>query len=353
MAEAFRLPPAPAHTLKEFDPAGPVLVVLPARTLGRGEVDVLRVARELVVAAAGEREIIALWPHADLTAADAAEALQGVDRVLSPVPTGEGAEHLAALLDASVPQAVADATFAAAHEVHPAVVLLASGAAATETAGQVAVRLGSGAMVDAGVLEPSEGGLRVTRTVLDATWTTQAEMHRGVGVVTVQYGATVTGAEGTGDAAGGLPEIVELPVLASPATGAITLIEHTAPEGAQPLSGAERVVVVGRGVEGDLTLANKLAERFGAAMGATRDATDRGWLPRETQIGQSGVVISPRLYIGIGLSGQIHHTLGIMGSQHIVAVCDDPDAPIFEIADFGVVGDLNNVVPQLLEALDA
>ena len=80
-------------------------------------------------------------------------------------------------------------------------------------------------------------------------------------------------------------------------------------------------------------------------------ASDEGWVPRAIQIGQTGVSVAPRLYVGLGVSGAVHHTVGMQSAQHIVVVNDDPDAPIFEIADFGVVGDLFEVVPQAIEAL--
>ena len=92
---------------------------------------------------------------------------------------------------------------------------------------------------------------------------------------------------------------------------------------------------------------------LGGAVGATRVATDEGWIGHDAQIGQTGVTISPRLYIGVGVSGAVHHRGGMQASGTIVAINSDPDAPIFEIADFGIVGDLNAVLPQLTQALRA
>ena len=350
-------PPDSSDVHLEAAPDGPVLVLLPARDLDRPEVDLLRVACELA-ASTGNREVVALWPHVDADPQHAATAatLGGVHRLLRPVAQGEGAEHLTELLAASVPQAVADAAVTAAHEVRPSLILAAAGVSATDTAGLLAVRLGSAAIVDGAVLDPSPDGLRITRRVLDSTWTTIAEFDGGIGVVTVQFGARVgvedaAGAPDTSGTIGTGPEVVELQVTASPATLAIALTAHTATEGVQSLSGAERVVVAGRGTRGDLTLTEELAAELDAALGATRVVTDQGWAPRELQVGQSGVVISPRLYLGLGASGQIHHTMGIMGAQYITAICDDPGAPIFEIADYGIVGDIDTVVPQLLESL--
>ena len=100
------------------------------------------------------------------------------------------------------------------------------------------------------------------------------------------------------------------------------------------------------GTEGDFGPLEDLADELGAAIGATRVATDEGWIAREAQVGQTGVTVSPRLYIGAGVSGAVHHRGGMQAAGTIVAVNNDPDAPIFEIADYGIVGDLFAVLPQ-------
>ena len=112
------------------------------------------------------------------------------------------------------------------------------------------------------------------------------------------------------------------------------------------LGSASIVVVGGRGTEGDFSVVEELADVLGGAVGATRVATDEGWIGHDAQIGQTGVTIAPRLYVGVGVSGAVHHRGGMQASGTIVAVNSDPDAPIFEIADFGVIGDLFTVVPQ-------
>ena len=104
-------------------------------------------------------------------------------------------------------------------------------------------------------------------------------------------------------------------------------------------------------MDGDFDLVRSLAEPLNAAVGATRVACDEGWIERSAQIGQTGETVSPRLYIGLGVSGAVHHTSGIQGAGTVVAICDDSEAPIFEMADFGVVGDVTEVVPQLVEEL--
>jgi electron transfer flavoprotein alpha subunit len=119
------------------------------------------------------------------------------------------------------------------------------------------------------------------------------------------------------------------------------------------LSQAERIVAVGRGIKGQehLPLAQKLAAAFGAELAASRPICDAGWLPMERQVGSSGQTVAPKLYLALGISGAIQHLVGMKGSSTIAAVNKDPDAPIFEVADYGIVGDLFEIVPALIEAL--
>jgi electron transfer flavoprotein alpha subunit len=119
------------------------------------------------------------------------------------------------------------------------------------------------------------------------------------------------------------------------------------------LSQAERIVAVGRGIKGQehLQLAEQLAKAMGAELAASRPICDAGWLPMDRQIGSSGQTVAPKLYVALGISGAIQHLVGMKGSRTIVAVNKDPEAPIFEIADYGIVGDLFEVVPALIAAL--
>jgi electron transfer flavoprotein alpha subunit len=120
------------------------------------------------------------------------------------------------------------------------------------------------------------------------------------------------------------------------------------------LSQAERIVAVGRGIKGQehLQLAQQLAQAMGAEIAASRPICDAGWLPMDRQIGSSGQTVAPKLYVALGISGAIQHLVGMKGSRTIVAVNKDPEAPIFEIADYGIVGDLFEVVPALISALN-
>jgi electron transfer flavoprotein alpha subunit len=119
------------------------------------------------------------------------------------------------------------------------------------------------------------------------------------------------------------------------------------------LSQAERIVAVGRGIKGQehLQLAQQLAGAMGAELAASRPICDAGWLPMDRQIGSSGQTVAPKLYVALGISGAIQHLVGMKGSRTIVAINKDPEAPIFEIADYGIVGDLFEIVPAMIEAL--
>ncbi len=119
------------------------------------------------------------------------------------------------------------------------------------------------------------------------------------------------------------------------------------------LSQAERIVSIGRGIKGEehIALAKQLAEALGAELAASRPICDSGWLPMERQVGSSGQTVAPKLYLALGISGAIQHVVGMKGSRTIVAINKDPDAPIFEIADYGIAGDLFEIVPEMIKAL--
>jgi len=128
---------------------------------------------------------------------------------------------------------------------------------------------------------------------------------------------------------------------------------HVEPHEGPDITEAEVVVTVGRGIGDQKTLeqAKELADLLGGALGATRPITDEGWLPDRAQIGQTGVTIAPKLYVGLGVSGAVHHTVGIRGSEIIVAINKDPEAPIFEMATYGIVGDVHEILPLLIERI--
>jgi electron transfer flavoprotein alpha subunit len=121
------------------------------------------------------------------------------------------------------------------------------------------------------------------------------------------------------------------------------------------LSQAERIVSVGRGIkeQANIAIAQQLAEALGAEIAASRPICDAGWLPMERQVGSSGQTVAPKLYLALGISGAIQHLVGMKGANTVVAINKDPDAPIFEIADYGIVGDLFEIVPAIIEAVKA
>jgi electron transfer flavoprotein alpha subunit len=212
-----------------------------------------------------------------------------------------------------------------------------------EAAARLAVTTGAGVVTDADGLALVDGRYVASKTVFAGTWTTACAVTTPLAIVTVKPNSvqpsTVDGVT---------PQVGEHVVAVSDKARRVTLVERTErPASGRPDLGSASVVVAGgRGTEGDFSVVEELADVLGGAVGATRVATDEGWIGHDAQIGQTGVTIAPRLYVGVGVSGAVHHRGGMQASGTIVAVNSDPDAPIFEIADFGVVGDLFTVLPQ-------
>lgn len=269
-------------------------------------------------------------------------AALGVEKVLCPV-FDDLAPRVSAL--------VADAALAAVTSQHYGAFLLPSSYRGREVAARVAMRLNCGVLADANALTVKGQALIATSVALAGTWTNRIRITGTLPIATVKTGACaiIPASEPS------VPQIEELSFEKSPQASAIEVLSSHVENGTGRvrLADAEIVVVAGRGTNGDMSVVEALADELGAAVGVTRVVADEGWAPRNVQIGQTGVNVSPKLYIGLGVSGAIHHTVGMQSSEHIVAVCDDPDAPIFEIADFGVVGDLFEVAPKALEAIRA
>lgn len=185
----------------------------------------------------------------------------------------------------------------------------------------------------------------VTKSVLADSYTTTAEAAAAPLMVTLRPNCIPPQLT-----SGPAPSVVTLPVTASPS---VEILDRSAlPDSGRPALNEARVVVAGgRGVNGDFTLVEQLADELGAAVGASRAATDAGWIDHSAQVGQTGVTVSPQLYISVGISGAIQQKAGMQTAGTIVAINKDEDAPVFEIADVGVVGDLNAVVPQLIEEI--
>ena len=262
----------------------------------------------------------------------------GADRVLS-APLGAAAR-------ASV--AAADAVVAALEAGSYGLVLLPSDYRGREIAGAVAATTDAGVVSGASSVSYDGGVLEIAKTALAGSWSMRIVVEGQTPVVGVASGAV----DEARAASPTTPAVESLEVVLSPRAQAVAVLASTPEDtGGVSLADASTVVVGGRGVNGDFTMVKELADALGGAVGATRVACDEGWAPRGEQIGQTGLSVSPNLYVGLGVSGAVHHTVGMQSSAHIVAVCDDPDAPIFELADFGVVGDVAEVVPQALDEI--
>lgn len=244
---------------------------------------------------------------------------------------------------------------AAAAVADPVAVLVPSTVDGREVAGRLAVRLGGGLLADSVDLELVDGKVVATQSVFGGEYTVRwaASGASGPAVVTVRPNSFAV-AEEPGAGAPAPVTAVELTV--DPAVVTTVVADHPEPVGDRPELGAASVVVSGgRGVGSaeNFTIVEELADALGGAVGASRAAVDSGYYPPQFQVGQTGTTVAPQLYVALGISGAIQHRAGMQSSKTIVAVNKDADAPIFEIADLGVVGDLFTVAPQLAEAVKA
>ena len=242
----------------------------------------------------------------------------------------------------------AEVLAALAGRTSPAAVLLAATGEGKEIAGRLAVKTGSGVITDAtGLTKGEDGGLVAEQSIFGGAIVVQSRVRTGTPIIAVRPNSIAA------EPAPAAAEIEQAGVELSDAAKAVRITERVAAErGERPeLTEAAIVVSGGRGVGNaeNFALIEKLADSLGAAVGASRAATDAGWYPHQFQVGQTGKTVSPQLYLAVGISGAIQHRAGMQTSKTIMVVNKDPEAPIFELADFGVVGDLFTVVPQLTE----
>jgi len=231
-----------------------------------------------------------------------------------------------------------------AGQASPAAVLVASTPENKEIAARAAFKLDSGFLADAVGLN-ADG--TAVQSIFGGGVTVNSQVTRGIPVISLRPNSVAP------EAAQGAAELVSVEVELSEAAKAAKVVDRvTEAKGSRPsLQDASVIVSGGRGVGSadNFSVVEQVADSLGAAVGASRAATDAGWVPHQMQVGQTGVTVSPQLYVALGISGAIQHRAGMQTSKTIVAVNKDPEAPIFELADFGVVGDLFSVAPQLAE----
>jgi electron transfer flavoprotein alpha subunit len=240
----------------------------------------------------------------------------------------------------------AEALAAIVAQASPAAVLVSSTAENKEVAARLAFKIGSGILTDA-IAVAADGS--ATQSIFGGAVTVQSRVTQGTPVITVRPNSY------TPEPAPAEAESVSVAVEISEAAKGAAITERVAEDkGARPsLADASVVVSGGRGIGNadNFAIIEKLADSLGAAVGASRAVVDAGWVPHTMQVGQTGVTVSPQLYVAVGISGAIQHRAGMQTSKTIVAINKDPEAPIFELADFGVVGDLFTVAPQLTEEI--
>jgi len=242
--------------------------------------------------------------------------------------------------------ASADALANLVKEKSPAALLIASHAFGKEVAARVAVLADSGIITDA--VDVAADGT-ATQLVFGGSTTVHSKVSHGVPVITVRPNSVEA------DFSASSPAIESGTATISADAKKATVSSSQPPvKGGRPeLTEANVVVSGGRGTDGNFAPVEAFADSLGAAVGASRAATDAGWYPHSHQVGQTGKTVSPQLYVACGISGAIQHRAGMQTSKTIIVVNKDPEAPLFDIADFGVVGDLFNVLPKATEGVVA
>jgi electron transfer flavoprotein alpha subunit len=240
--------------------------------------------------------------------------------------------------------ASADALANLVKEQSPAAVLIASHAFGKEVAARVSILTDSGIITDA--IDVSADGT-ATQSVFGGSTTVHSKVSHGIPIITVRPNSVEADFSASSPAISSATAVVGADAKKAKVSSTQPPVKGGRPE----LTEANIVVSGGRGTDGNFTAVESFADSLGAAVGASRAATDAGWYPHSHQVGQTGKTVSPTLYVACGISGAIQHRAGMQTSKTIVVVNKDPEAPIFDIADFGVVGDLFNVLPKATEGV--
>ncbi len=291
-----------------------------------------------IAAALGEPAAVFLGSDYDAAAATLAEyGAQTVYTVDDPAVTS------------SLVVGQAEALAAVVAKAAPSAVLVPASQEGKEVAARLAILTDSGLITDAVDVQPGDDGPVTTQSVFAGSFTVNAKVAKGTPIIAVKPNSAAPQPNPV------VPVVeavaVELSDLATSVQ--ITQTRPREKSGRPDLQEAAIVVSGGRGTGGDFSAVEAFADTLGAAVGASRAAVDAGWYPHTNQVGQTGKQVSPQLYVAAGISGAIQHRAGMQTSKTIVAVNKDPEAPMFELADFGVVGDLFVVLPQATAALEA
>jgi electron transfer flavoprotein alpha subunit len=299
---------------------------------------VKKVTGELLTAARAYGEPVAVWAGPGAEAGRARLAEFGAAKVYV-ADSSDFDDYVVA------PKAELLAQLAAAKS--PAAVLVAATAEGREVAARLAVKTSSGILTDVTALGEALAG---EQSIFGGAITVQSKVSSGTPIIAVRPNSV------SAEPAEGAAEIENVDITVSDAAKTARVTGRVEQErGERPeLTEASIVVSGGRGVGAgeNFSLIEKLADSLGAAVGASRAATDAGWYPHQFQVGQTGKTVSPQLYLACGISGAIQHRAGMQTAKTIMVINKDAEAPIFELADYGVVGDLFKVVPQLIEEIE-